>query len=104
MESNVDQEIKQLYSKEELKELEEKEREELEQINQPIAGTYIVCREVGDEKYIGTIGGYKVTEEYNNINDLKQEVIGIKYNEMYPVITALVEMLFSKLEELNENK
>lgn len=96
--------VRPLYSEKELKELKEQEKKDLEQINQPLAGTYIVCRQLGEEKYIGTIGGYKVTEEHTTIEALTEEVHTIKNNAMYPIVTALAEMLFSEIEKLNENK
>lgn len=96
--SNAEKTVRPLYSDEELKKLKEKENKELEQINEPINGSIVILRTNDKGEYFGTVGKYRVTNLYEELEDLKYNVNEIKKNDLYNVMVAVTDSILELIQ------
>lgn len=55
-----------------------------------------------EDKYYGVIGNHRLTESYDNLEDLKEDLLEISWNRLTQVIWAVVEKFKINNEEIKE--
>ena len=55
-----------------------------------------------DDKYYGVIGNHRLTDSYDNLEDLKEDLLEISWNRLTQVIWAVVEKFKINNEEIKE--
>jgi hypothetical protein len=55
-----------------------------------------------EDKYYGVIGNHRLTDSYDNLEDLKEDLLEISWNRLTQVIWAVVEKFKINNEEIKE--
>lgn len=55
-----------------------------------------------DEKYYGLIGNHRITEEWNDLEDLKEDLLKVSWDRITQVIWAVVEKFKFNEEEIKK--
>lgn len=55
-----------------------------------------------DEKYYGLIGNHRITEEWNNLEELKEDLLKVSWDRITQVIWAVVEKFKFNEEEIKK--
>ena len=55
-----------------------------------------------DEKYYGLIGNHRITEEWENLEELKEDLLKVSWDRITQVIWAVVEKFKFNEEEIKK--
>ena len=55
-----------------------------------------------DEKYYGLIGNHRITDEWTNIDELKEDLLKVSWDRITQVIWAVVEKFKHNEEEIKQ--